>query len=81
MGESGYVDVVSAGSNNRVLVQINGGNFLEGQAEFESPILYVTIPVDVGVVVLAFDVTKGMAALVAKTDKKETVIELVCKFR
>lgn len=81
VGEEGYVDVVSAGKNNRVLVQFNGGNFLEGQAEFENPILYVTVPVDVGVIVLAFDVTKGIAAMVAKSEKKETVIEMVCKFR
>ena len=76
-----YIDVVSTGKNNKVLVQVNGGDFLPGDAEFDDPILYVTVPVNTGVFVIAFDVRKQMAAVALRTQKTKQTHEMVCVFR
>lgn len=75
-----YVDVVSTGENT-ALVQVNGGDFLEAVAEFEDPILFITVPLDTGVLVLAYDVIQDKAALVVKTKKRNQTHEMKCTFR
>lgn len=78
--KSTYIDVVSTGGN-RALVQINGGNFLDGEAEFIEPTLYVYVPLTQGVFVLAFDVKKNEAGYAARTADNKQSEELFCKFR
>ena len=75
-----YIDIVSTGGSG-ALVQINGGEFLEGVAEFKDPMLYVTVPLDTGVFLVVFDVKErqGMSALNTTTARQ--VHEMDCKFR
>lgn len=75
-----FIDVVSTGSN-RVLVQINGGDFLDGEAEFEDPTLFVYVPLTNGVFALAFNVRSMNAGYMAKINGVTQTNELDCKFR
>lgn len=75
-----YIDVVSTG-RNRVLVQINGGDFLEGEAEFESPNLFVYVPLTNGVFALGFNVETMNAGYLLKANNTKQTQELTCKFR
>jgi len=75
-----YVDVVSTGKN-KALVQVNGGGFLDAFAEFEDPILFITVPLDTGVIVIAYNVRQDKAAVVVKTTTKNQTHEMKCTFR
>lgn len=75
-----YVDVLSAG-DGKVYVQLNGGDFLEGEAEFKDPNLYIYVPVTNGVFVVAFDVTTGEGGFFARAGDKKQSHAMDCKFR
>jgi hypothetical protein len=76
-----YIDIVSTGKKT-AFIQFNGGVFLNAEAEFEDPILYVSVALEKGVFVLAYDVVKEQAVGVSKfSDTRELVIDLTCKFR
>jgi len=77
-----FIDVVSKGDNtNEVLVQINGGKFLEGFAEFEKPVLFIKVPLDSGVILLGYNVVSGKAMVVTEINGKKQSQEMTCQFR
>jgi hypothetical protein len=75
-----YIDIVSTGGTG-ALVQINGGDFLEGTAEFEDPMLYVAVPLTNGTFGVVFDVKERQGVAVLKADGKKQVHEMDCIFR
>lgn len=76
-----FVDIVSTGKKT-AFIQFNGGPFLNADAEFDDPVLYVSVQLEKGVFVLAYDVVKEQAVGVSKfEDQKEFVIEMTCRFR
>ena len=76
-----YVDVVTSGTNNKVLVQINGGRFLEGSAEFKDPLLYIFVPLTNGNFGIVFNVREHKAVSVAVVNGNKQVHEMTCTFR
>lgn len=75
-----FIDVVSTGGN-RALVQLNGGDFLEAEAEFIDPTLYIYVPLTQGIFALAFNVKTGEAGYAARIGETKQAEELICKFR
>lgn len=76
-----FVDIVSTGKKT-AFIQFNGGPFLEADAEFNDPVLYVSVLLEKGVFIVAYDVVKEQAVGVSKFDgKKEFVFDMVCRFR
>jgi len=77
-----YIDVVSKGDNTgEVLVQINGGKFLEGFGEFEEPVLFLKIPLDNGVILIGYNVLTDKAIVATDIGGKKTSQNMTCQFR
>lgn len=77
-----FVDVVSKGDDtDEVLVQINGGKFLEGFGEFEEPILYIKVPLDRGSILMGYNIKTSKALMLTEINGKKTAIKMTCQFR
>lgn len=75
-----YIDVVSTGGTT-ALVQISGGDFLEAEAQFVDPTLYIYVPLTNGIFALAYNVKTQEAGYAARLGDTKQAEKLVCKFR
>lgn len=75
------IDVVDKGDSNGVLVQVDGGRFLDGLSKFDSPILKVYVPLDTGALALVYDVQKHQGAYAIRAGNINETHDMTCQFR
>ncbi len=76
-----FIDVVSVGKDG-VYIQVNGGEFIEGEAEFKEPMLYVhaQISKDAEFAVIV-DIREMLGVSALRIGDKKQIHEVRCKFR
>lgn len=76
-----FIDVVAKGTNNEVLLQINGGKFFEGFASYQDPVLRIVVPLDDGTMVLGYNIKAETALFITSISNKKQSFNAICKFR